>query len=139
VLASQVIPLGSQLIRFHDALLGGHGCRRIPGPRGSQNDSDLGEDMKRNALKKINESSPVQMIPCWQQTRTYLTGSVLCNPSQDMRVCQTWTSSSANRTRCYVESTKVNRLAIIKLGHLPARIYCLHIKLEVALSVLPAN
>ena len=34
-------------------------------------------EMKRNALNKINESSPVQMIPCWQQTRTYLTGSVL--------------------------------------------------------------
>jgi hypothetical protein len=35
--------------------------------------------------------------------------------------------SSANRTRYYVESTNAHRLAITKLGHLTAHIYCLHI------------
>jgi hypothetical protein len=35
--------------------------------------------------------------------------------------------SSANRTRYYVESTKAKRLAIIKLDHLTAHTYCLHI------------
>jgi site-specific recombinase XerD len=29
-------------------------------------------EMKRNALEKINESSPVQTIPCWQQNKDLL-------------------------------------------------------------------
>ena len=29
-------------------------------------------EMKRNALEKINESSPVQTIPCWQQDKGLL-------------------------------------------------------------------
>jgi site-specific recombinase XerC len=46
-------------------------------------------EMKRNALEKINESSLVQNdLHAGSRTRTFLTGSVLCNRSQDMRVCQ---------------------------------------------------
>ena len=29
-------------------------------------------EMKRNALEKINDSSPVQTIPCWQQNKDLL-------------------------------------------------------------------
>jgi integrase/recombinase XerD len=29
-------------------------------------------EMKRNALEKITESSPVQPIPCWQQNKDLL-------------------------------------------------------------------
>jgi integrase/recombinase XerD len=29
-------------------------------------------EMKRNALEKINESSPVQTIPCWQRNKDLL-------------------------------------------------------------------
>src|SRR5215471_1353700 len=62
-------------------------------------------EMKRNALEKIDDSSPVQTIPCWQENKDLLDWSVLCSTSGTSvcQACQGW-PSSANR-KIYVEST----------------------------------
>src|SRR5882762_1213473 len=66
--------------------------------------------MKGNALEKIRKSTSLRQsrrFHAGSRTRTFLTGSVLCNPSQDMRVCQAWTElRQSNEILCRVHQSE---------------------------------
>ena len=74
-------------------------------------------EMKRNALEKISEPSLVQTIPCWQQNKDLLTGSIPCNPSSGHASMATATRPPPVNRGYYAESTQACPLTTGDLGH----------------------